>query len=118
MICMNLIYLCSPYSHTEEDVMEARYVAACKTAARLMEDGYVVYSPIAHSHPIAQHMTKGKAVDYEFWMNQNIPMLRRCDKLVVLKLLGWESSRGVQREIRLATTLHIPIEFLDWTQQL
>ncbi|MCP4786572.1 MAG: DUF1937 family protein [Fuerstiella sp.] len=48
-----MIYLASPYSHSDANIREKRFRDVCRTAARLMRNGDVVFSPIAHGHPIA-----------------------------------------------------------------
>lgn len=94
-----MIYLASPYSHELPSVRESRYVAVCKAAAFLMETrGEVVYSPIAHSHPIERFMHAQQP--HEFWMRQCMPMLARASSLVVLTLDGWQLSRGIAAEIQ------------------
>ena len=57
-----LIYIASPYSHESQNVMRDRFHAVCEYAGRMMQAGKVVYSPIAHSHPIA--MRVGLPVTY------------------------------------------------------
>ncbi len=94
-----MIYLASPYSHPDPVVREHRFQAACRAAAALVRAGCVVYSPIAHSHPIAQH---GLPTDWAFWGHQEHQHLERCDAVVVLQIPGWVQSRGVQAEVRLA----------------
>lgn len=84
-----MIYLASPYSHPDPQVRAARHVAICKVAAYLMEQlDLVVYSPIAHSHPIERHLRRPQPHDW--WMQQCIAMLRRADAVYVLQLPGWE----------------------------
>jgi hypothetical protein len=111
-----MIYLASPYSHPEADVREARYIAACQAAAELMRAGHVVYSPIAHSHPIATHLPEALLLDHEFWMEQCLPMIELSSAVYVLVgCAGWELSRGVSREIAHAMERGIPVlHFRNW----
>ena len=53
---MNYVYLATPYSHPDSGVREFRFVESCATAAKLMNIGFPVVSPIAHSHPIAAYL--------------------------------------------------------------
>ena len=108
-----MIYLASPYTAPSWIDRLGRYHQACKAAAQLMEHGHVVFSPIAHSHGIAQFMV---ANDHDFWMSQDLPFLRQAEKMIVLKLPGWEDSRGVAAEMAFAEYLGIPIEFMEWDQ--
>lgn len=107
----DLIYLASPYSAPEFGTREARYHLACRAAAKLMMNGAVVFSPIAHSHPIEAWFPEIK--DGEWWLRQDVAILRHCARLVVLRLDGWERSKGVAREVELAHELGIPVDFLD-----
>ncbi len=106
-----IVYLASPYSHVNPLIRESRFRQACAAAAKLMLDGEVVFAPIAHSHPIDTHFAAPG--DFDFWMEQDLPILRKCDALKVLRLTGWEQSRGVAREIQEARAIGLPIEFID-----
>jgi hypothetical protein len=107
-----LVYLASPYSHVDPLVREERFHKACAAAARLMRSGCAVFSPIAHSHPVEQHFG-GVVEGLDFWMKQDVAILRHCSRLVVLRLNGWERSKGIATETALAKQLGIPVEFID-----
>ena len=102
----HVIYLASPYSHPKPEVREWRYERACEVAALLMSDGHLVYSPIAHSHPLTRH---GLPTNWEYWRAMDEAMLSMCQALVVVRLSGWEQSRGVQAELSLARELGLRI---------
>ena len=53
-----------------------------------------------------------QVVDFAYWREWNMRMLRACDRLAVLMLPGWEESRGVQAEITAAKAWGMPIEYL------
>jgi len=95
---MELVYLASPYSHKDPKVREERFVAACKAAAWLMKQGYAVFSPIAHSHSIAIHGDID-GLDCDFWLKQDMEMLKFCEKMVILTIDGWDTSKGVGVEM-------------------
>lgn len=76
-----------------------------------MELGFIVFAPIAHSHPIDTYANG--AYSHNFWMVQDLAMLLRCDALVVHMLEGWDKSRGVKEEMDYAFANHIPIYFLE-----
>ena len=120
-----MVYLASPYSvgkkgaYGNGDLGKAtgnmktrRYKAACKKAAELMDKGFIVFSPIAHSHSIEKEGMEGIR-DGDFWLSQDLEIVRRCDKVFVYKMEGWELSRGIAREIAFAEKLGIPIEYLE-----
>ena len=95
-----LIYLSSPYSNPDPAVREQRFAAICRHAAAMMRAGKLVFSPIAHTHPIAQHGELPTGFDY--WREYNEAMLDCCEELHVLMLDGWRESVGVAAEIKLA----------------
>lgn len=105
-----MIHLASPYSHPSALVRRERFEAACRAAAALLRAGIPVFSPIAHSHPIAQHGLPGS---WDFWRAVDCEYLRRCDALVLLRLPGWERSVGVHAEVAAARQWGMPIIELD-----
>ena len=107
---MSIIYLASPYSHENEDVMLDRFNAVCEYAAKLMMDGLHIYSPIAHCHPIAQF---GLPTDWGYWQEFDKRFISVSSKLIVYKLDGWEESKGISAEIQIAEGLNIPVEYHD-----
>lgn len=107
-----LVYLASPYSHANPIVREQRFLAVCKAAGKMMEAGDIVYSPIAHSHPISVTMTVSPT-DHHFWLRQCFGVLERSSLLRVLMLDGWIQSKGVAAEISFAKEQGIPLEFVN-----
>ena len=111
---MDRIYLASPYSHPDRAVRKARYLAAVQAAGKLMKErpGCAVFSPIAHSHMIAE-MTDLPG-GFDFWQGQDMPFLDIwATRLAVLKLDGWQESRGVKAEIARAEARGLPVEYLE-----
>ena len=104
-----MMYLASPYSDPDPAVRHHRFREVCRHAARMMREGEMVYSPIAHSHCIARF---GLPIDWGFWEAHSRAMLSRCDSVAVLHLDGWDRSVGVRREIEIATTLGIPVRHI------
>jgi Domain of unknown function (DUF1937) len=97
-----MIYLASPYSHSDPAVREQRFDAACATAAVLMRAGHIVFSPVIHGHPLTRLGLPG---DWLFWESQARWQLERCEEVVVLMLDGWDESDGVRAEVEIATEL-------------
>ncbi len=106
---MSFTYLASPYSHADQSVVEDRFRAVCRVSAMLMSVGVQLFSPIAHTHPIALYHELPAA--WEFWSHQDFGMLRYAEKLLVLKLDGWEQSKGIAAEIGFAEALGIPVRY-------
>ena len=105
-----MIYLASPYSDPDPAVREARFDAACAHTATMIRAGRLVYSPIVHSHPLANH---GLGADWDFWAAHDRAMLGLCEALVVLELPGWQQSVGVRAEVAIARELGLPVEVVD-----
>lgn len=107
-----LFYLASPYSDPSLHIRIERFDAICFAAGKLMNAGIHVWSPIAHSHPIAMAVNLPK--DFEFWRSHNFETLRRCDGILICMMPGWEKSIGVAGEIDEAKRLGIRIHYIDW----
>ena len=106
-----MIYLASPYSDRDEAVMEQRFDAVCRKAGELMNAGHVVYSPIAHCHPIAVRV--GLPRDWEFWRKFDREMLQGATSFLVLKLPGWEQSSGIAGERKIAESMGLVVGYIE-----
>jgi hypothetical protein len=110
----HLVYLASPYSHSDPAVREARFQAVCRCAAEMMRGGDHVFSPIVHGYALETHGLPG---DWAFWQNYDRLMLSRCNELAVLCLPGWRESVGVRAEIDIAGRLGLPARFIPESTQ-
>lgn len=115
---MSYVYLAAPYTHANPAVRELRYQMTNAFAARLMTAGYAVFSPISQSHDLARYLAPELLLDHAFWMRMDLPLLRSARMLLVLKLAGWEESRGVDAEIAFAREHHIPMTFQTFDAHL
>lgn len=109
-----LIYLASCYSVGNATPMdkELRFQEACRKTAELLDEGYFVFCPIAHSHPLA--VIGGIGDSWAIWQNLDKAMLERCDELWVYKMPMWEQSTGITAEIAYAKELGKPIKYLEY----
>ena len=105
------IYLAGPYTDTDRDVREERFQALTQVAARLMNEGHVVHSPITHGHTIAERHPM--PLVWDFWRVQSLRMLEQAAVMYVVMLPGWEDSTGVQAEIDHAILLDIEILYVE-----
>lgn len=111
---LGLIYLASPYAprgcsrDSEYIIRNGRYNAAVQAAAWLIKQGYMVYSPIAHSHPIAETDPENLH-GHKIWLRIDEEFLNASHTLIILCLSGWENSVGVARETELADSWDMPI---------
>lgn len=104
-----MIYLASPYSHSDPVVREERFLITCQATAEMLRAGVVVFSPIVHSHPLVAF---GLPTEWSSWERIDYAYLERCDEVVVLMLDGWDRSVGVLAEIAVARELGKPVRFL------
>ena len=106
-----LIYLASPYSHKGDAIRRLRYELVCEAAAKIMAAGIMVYSPIAHTHSIAEsgELPQG----YDFWKELDERLIKACDELWVLMLVGWDKSVGTAQEIDFAWRRGMPVAAVE-----
>lgn len=98
------IYLACPYTHPDMSIKIQRFEAANKKAGELMDRGYIVFSPISMTHPIAiAHDLPGH---WGFWEKQDTPFIEWCDEFHIYCLPGWEKSEGIKAEYELAVKLN------------
>jgi len=111
-----LVYLACPYSHPDRAVRAERFNAANKAAGVLMSHGFFAFSPISHTHPIAEECELPKG--WDFWQAFDRAYLANTRMLVVLCIDGWRESTGVTAEIAIAKELGIPITYMLSTDGL
>ena len=107
-----MIYIASPYTHADPAVRQQRFENVCHYVAKRMLEGAIVYSPIAHSHPITERFNL--PVTWDFWAHFDRCMIQKSDGLEVLMLDGWIRSKGVNAEIDFARGLGLPISFREF----
>lgn len=104
-----MIYLASPFTHSDPAIVQQRVMYATKKAAELMNQGYDVYSPITFGECVVRH---GCQIDHERWLNHGLNMLKLCDELWIYCQQGWAESEGVVTELQYAKAWGIPWDFL------
>lgn len=110
------VYVASPYTKYSGGIDKAFDEAAMLTA-ELVKGGMSVYSPISHCHPIA--MAGGiDPLDWELWMKQCDAMMKAAVACVVLKMDGWQESKGVAMEIAYFDAADKPVLMVDPRQLL
>ena len=106
-----LIYLASPYTHASKKVVHERFEKVLELTAHLIGKGLFVFSPIAYGHVMAgKHKMP---TDWKFWLAFDEKIISKCDKLMVFKMKGWDKSKGVQAEIKIAKKYKIPVEYIE-----
>jgi hypothetical protein len=106
-----LIYVGTPYSKYPGGI-EPAFVDAAKLTARLMSEGLKVYSPIAHTHPLAIYGGLDP-FDHSIWLPFDGAMMNKSDAILVAMMAGWEASLGIRHEIQVFIEADKPVYFLD-----
>lgn len=109
------VYLAIPYTFNPE----RSFQIANKVSAQLMSKGHVVFSPISHSHPIADHLPDELRTNSDWWMTQDLPMVDWADEIHVVCIGEYghdliEGSKGVQMEIKHAKSTNKPIKIIEY----
>ena len=114
MLCeliVSIAYLATPYSKFPGGIKRA-FVEASKLAARLMLAGVKVYSPIAHTHPLAVYGDIDP-LDHYIWLPFDETMMTLASNLIVAHMHGWQESKGIKHEIEFFEKASKPIFDLD-----
>lgn len=111
-----MIYIACPYSHKNQSVRVFRFAAACKVAAHFIKKGCYVYSPISHSHPIAE--LGELPLNFSYWADLDLYMLQYCTEMVIVIVEGWETSIGIQAEKEKACELGVTISYFKFPEDL
>lgn len=107
----DLIYLATPYTKYPGGI-ELAFVGACKLTGELIRHGLNVYSPIAHTHPIAIHAGIDP-LDHTIWLNFDAALMGKADALLVAMMPTWEISKGIEHEIHSFMEANKPVHYLD-----
>lgn len=94
---MSFWYLASPYSKYKQGIYVA-FEEVCAQTALLVSAGVKVYSPIAHTHPVAIHGNLDP-LDHSIWLEADRAFMDTACGLIVCEMQGWRESYGVQHEI-------------------
>lgn len=110
-----MIYVAAPYTSKLKHIREKRYNRVTLYTLYLINYGETVYSPITMWHPVAKllHLP----IDAEFWWAYNKQMIKQCEEMHILRLMGWATSEGIQQEKEYAESLRLPILDVNWSQK-
>ena len=112
---MSYYYLSNPYNGTAEE-KAARNNICAEVCFHLISHKIYVFSPILHNHAMFTHpKNKDAATEmsaserHDFIMQFDLTMLSRANGMIILKILEWELSKGVAKEIEYCESNNIPI---------
>ncbi|WP_291854826.1 DUF1937 family protein [Bradyrhizobium sp.] len=92
-----LCYLATPYSRYPGGI-ERAFADAARLAAKMILAGVKVYSPIAHTHPLAVHGGLDP-LDHALWLPFDEAMMNAARVLIVAHMEGWQESAGIAYEV-------------------
>lgn len=104
-----MIYLAVPYTGMEQKSFEA----VTRYAGVLMKEGHYVFSPITMCHPIAQ--VAKLPTGFSYWEQFDFHLINLCNCMVVLRLDGWEDSKGIRAECIYAASIGRVVYMRDET---
>jgi hypothetical protein len=101
-----MIYIASPYTSVLPNknginVMQRRYEVVMEFVANNLEMPF--FSPILYCHEMAKKYELPKTFGY--WQKLNHHYIDISTEVWVLKMNGWEESKGVSDEIQYATEI-------------
>jgi nucleoside 2-deoxyribosyltransferase len=85
---------------------------ASKLTAQLLRAGLKVYSPIAHTHPVAIY-GELDPLDHGIWLPFDAAIMDKADALLVAHMDTWDKSFGIAHEINVFKAADKPIYHLD-----
>lgn len=107
---MSFIYLASPYSHSDPEIVQWRFRQTETFVAEAMLNRHVIFSPIVHCHEIARQFKL--PTDHKFWERYDFGILAAASSLWILQLPGWEESKGIRGERELCDKLNMPWRYV------
>ena len=117
-----LVYLGSPYSHPDPEVVESRVRCITAITAELtliFGKRAIFYSPIVHSHQLERcifqsELHKEHANPKPDWIDIDKEMLKYVTLVCFVKIKGWEESEGMKAEKAFCDKHDIPYVYASW----
>jgi hypothetical protein len=104
-------YLASPYSKLRDTIgLDAAADQVAAALGRLIVAKVPAFSPIVHTHPVAQ-VSGLDPLDHTIWMPADQPFMDTAKGLIVLTMPGYRDSYGVAQEVFNFTEAGKPVVF-------
>ncbi len=107
-------YLATPYAGYPGGINIA-FEEASRATAALLKHGIRVYSPIAHTHPVALYGGLDPR-DHSIWLPADGPLMAAAVGIIVVKMTEWENSKGIAHEIVAFKKAGKPVLYMEWPQ--
>ena len=105
-------YIATPYSKYPAG-REQAFIDASKIAAKFVKAGIPAFSPIAHTHPVAEY-GEIDPYDHKIWLPFDAPFMALAYGLIVCKLDGWDKSIGIAHEIEAFKKAGKPVLYMEF----
>lgn len=105
------VYLASPYSKYPKGTVAA-FEEISQIGGKLLNAGVHFYGPISHSHPVSLYGNIPLA-DYSIWLPFDEHYMDDCEAIVVAMMDTWNTSYGVNHEIKYFQSQGKPVYFLE-----
>lgn len=103
-------YLGTVYSKHKGGIEQA-FIEASQQAAILTRAGVPIFSPIAHTHPIAIHGNIDP-LDHKIWLEADRTLMEAARGMIVCQMDGWRESYGIDHEIKAFERMGKPIIYM------
>ena len=98
-----IIYVAGCYRAKTEERKRENVWHATRVSIRLWELGWIVFSPINN----CAYFDVWSNLPDEVWLNGGLKFLEFCSSIFMLS--GWQTSKGAQRELEVATERNMDI---------
>lgn len=106
------VYLASPLAAPSRRIRKVRFQQTVEATGRLIEKGFVVFSPIVHNFTVS--LKSKMRMEFEDWRKYDFTMIDASRELWVLNIDGWSESVGVAEELNHAHWNAHPTYFVDY----
>lgn len=108
-----LIYLASPYTHDNKNIMKTRLVKIGKLAAKLFKKGMHVFPVMSATASMAKYGNMNDTT-WASWRDLDLNYLSRCDEIYISMLdKEWYKSVGMKAELEYAIKNGITARLID-----
>lgn len=106
-----LVFVSMPYTTRDPGVVHERMAIYARKMAEFAMQGEIVVGTLFFHYTLPH--APGLAADWQTWKSYTEALIRRCAKVRVLKVHGWDDSTGVRDETAFAKKLGIPVEYVE-----
>jgi hypothetical protein len=107
-----MIYLATPFTHKDSNIMNERLSLVTKVNYILIEKGITCISPVFYGCALSEKV-KNRDLSWTTWERFCKDLIDKCKMMIVLNVFEWEKSTGVTEEIKYCKDNNIPVLLLS-----